>query len=394
MMFQHFLHDLQQIWKGNTVKLQITKKELRMIKNQLIQELKENEKQKEPSPLDQMMIHRILSQTETANRNNQTRTQAYYDIYIKHPELHWAFLAHMVSRNGGWNMTDLKGELLPRLLNAEQIEHLFLFLERANSLIFQDAYPQLVLYTESKRLKTNLFHLLKGFNVSVWMKPFWDHFWMQQNSALLSTALIINEQNYIENRVLQHPEFKKHVLDTLVFKTQSLLQLNQVVFPYEAAIGIHSNPFKLAGLILEDFSSLDERIEFGKQLYSILFGNADILNGAEKFADSVKHSGSRADYWPHLFAKIKATLPSSVYIIKIKDCSLIPGASPVFSPELTHVWKDRRVLPAESYDWCKDLSATRYLRNITTPSAYEMEKEHCFNWNKIELAVMAQTKYL
>ncbi len=36
-------------------------------------------------------------------------------------------------------MTDLKGELLPRLLNERQREAVFVFLETANSLIFGDA---------------------------------------------------------------------------------------------------------------------------------------------------------------------------------------------------------------------------------------------------------------
>ena len=52
--------------------------------------------------------------------NNITRTKAYFDIYQKYPEIHWAFLGHMVSRNGGWNMTDLKGDFLTRLLTKKK----------------------------------------------------------------------------------------------------------------------------------------------------------------------------------------------------------------------------------------------------------------------------------
>ena len=69
----------------------------------------------------------------------------------------------MVSRNGGWNMTDLKGGLLSRLLTKKEVESFFTFLERGNWLIFQDAYPQFLVYEESKKRGKNLFYLLSSF---------------------------------------------------------------------------------------------------------------------------------------------------------------------------------------------------------------------------------------
>ncbi|WP_212982334.1 DUF2515 family protein, partial [Bacillus paramobilis] len=56
---------------------------------------------------EQLIINKIKIQTEQLNKNNVTRTRAYYQFYIQYPEIHWALLGHMVSRNGGWNMTDL-----------------------------------------------------------------------------------------------------------------------------------------------------------------------------------------------------------------------------------------------------------------------------------------------
>jgi hypothetical protein len=128
------------------------------------------------SPLstdEKEIVHQIKERTQRENRNNVTRTNAYWSCYQTNPELHWALLAHMVSRNGGWCMTDLRGELLPHLINNELAQHLFDFLERANGLIFQDAYPQLLLYGESKRRKKSLFHLLPHMNISSWMVPVW-----------------------------------------------------------------------------------------------------------------------------------------------------------------------------------------------------------------------------
>ena len=124
-----------------------------------------------PTVVEQQILKRIVAQTQLDNRNNVTRTHAYWACYRDFPELHWALLAHMVSRNGGWCMTDLRGELLPHLLNNQATGHLFSFLERANALIFQDAYPQLLLYAESKRRKLSLFHLLPHLQISAWMLP-------------------------------------------------------------------------------------------------------------------------------------------------------------------------------------------------------------------------------
>nr|WP_191567065.1 DUF2515 family protein [Metabacillus idriensis] len=84
-------------------------------------------------------------QTALHNKNNITRTAAYLHFYKKHPEIHWAFLAHMVSRNGGYSMTDLINGMVKHFLSIEEITKTFHFLESANALIFHDAYPQLLL---------------------------------------------------------------------------------------------------------------------------------------------------------------------------------------------------------------------------------------------------------
>jgi hypothetical protein len=125
---------------------------------------------------------------------------AYLYFYNKYPEIYWSFLAHKVSRNAGWNMTDLKGDLLTRLLNEKEQKNIFGFLERANWLIFQDAYPQLLLYKESKNRGKNLFYLLPQFGVSTFMVMAWNQFWEDKDSRTLSMNLIINEQHYIEDR--------------------------------------------------------------------------------------------------------------------------------------------------------------------------------------------------
>ena len=158
---------------------------------------------------DEKRLNKIKQTTHLLNKNNVTRTKAYIDFYKRHPEIHWAFLGHMVSRNGGWNMTDLKGGFLSSLLSKKESNAFFNFLERGNWLIFQDAYPQFLVYEESKRSGKNLFYFLPHLHVSTFMETMWNHFWNEADSYLLTISLIINEQSYLESRVLKNPIVSK-----------------------------------------------------------------------------------------------------------------------------------------------------------------------------------------
>lgn len=336
--------------------------------------------------IERELLKRIERERDAHNRNNAARTAAYLNMYREHPELHWALLAHMVSRNGGWSMTDLKGELLPFLLNRTQREAVFAFLERANALIFRDAYPQLLLYRASLQHQAPLFHLLPLLGVSAFMRPVWELFWENQDSAALTIGLIVNEQHYIEQRVVQNPLFRHSVIETLFFQAQSLLQLNQVVFPY-----VHNERIRMAGLILENFSNVQERIEIGKKLYAILFGIPVVYEGAKRFAFSTRHSGSRSDYWPHLFSPIRKQppVPRGQLQERLNGCRLRPGAVQLFSPKLSASWKDRPVAPPEPGDWFQDLHAVRHFASVEAPFSFEMTQEYCLGLSKIELAVLA-----
>lgn len=348
---------------------------------------------------EQQICRKVEEETAEANRSNVTRTKAYRKIYFRHPELHWALLAHMVSRNGGWNMTDLKGELVARLLDGQQTEHTFRFLERCNALIFQDAYPQLLLYRESIRNGENLFHLLRQFHVSLFMQPFWNRFWKNRDPVPLTQALIVNEQNYIQGRVVRDTWFRKHVIDTAFFRAQALMQLNQVVFPYYPQEIRHrtngapsmlppASP-RLAGLVLENFSDLAERIEVGKKLYIILFGYPDVHKGVLTFARMSEHTGSRSDYWKHLFASDSLADTAGPYTERMEQCRLKKNAPKLYSPALSQAWGERPIDPIDRSDWCTDLSLLRFISTARPPRSFDITYEHCFGWNKIELAVLA-----
>lgn len=339
------------------------------------------------------ILHRIREQVESDNRNNMTRARAYLQIYLQHPELHWAFLAHMVTRNGGWNMTDLQGELLPHLLDLRTRQRFFGFLERCNALIFHDAYPQLLLYEESIKRHTDLFHLLPIFHISKFMHPFWKDFWVRKDPRLLTVALIVNEQNYIEKRVVQNAPFENHVLDTLPFKAQSLLHVTQVVFPYlPPRQKFASTAYRLAGLNLENFSNLEERIEFGKSLYGILFGIREVYEGALHFAKTLPHTASRADYWPEIFCRTKESNRENYAAERLAAGKLIQGSPKFYSPELQQAWKDRPVEPPDRFDWFQDDTPYAHFTKIKAPFFYDMTDNFSLLLNKLEMAVMALDK--
>ncbi len=337
------------------------------------------------SPKEKTLIQEIQSQTRKLNKNNITRTKAYLDFYCRHPEIHWAFLGHMVSRNGGWNMTDLKGGLLSRLLTQKERVSFFAFLERGNWLIFQDAYPQFLIYEESLRRGQNLFYLLPHLHVSMFMETLWNQFWEEQDSYLLTVALIINEQSYLESRVLKNPDFKKEVFSTLEFILQDILSMNHILLPY-----LTNGKLQLAGQTLHHFESLHERILLGKRLYAILFGDPFRLEMAKKWATNHPHSGSRKDYWPHIFNDINESVPGKALKPRIKSCKIAPGSSRIYSPRLEFAWKNRKHKQAEIVDWYKDWSVVHYLNHSGENVDGEIEHDYCKTIERLEYAAITK----
>lgn len=337
------------------------------------------------SKQDEELIHHIKKTTETLNANNITRTNAYLYFYQQHPEIHWSFLAHMVSRNTGWNMTDLKGTFLPRLLSKTEIESFFSFLERGNWVIFQDAYPQLLLYEESKKAKRNLSHLLPHLNVSIFMEVIWNHFWNHKDSFILTCALIVNEQNLLEKIVVADPHYQKNVFNQLEFTLQDLLAMNQILFPYHEKKAI-----KLIGKTVHHFENLHSRITFGKELYHLLFADLPRLRKIERWANSTLHNASRQNYWRHIFHHVNEELPGQKYTARLKSCRLVPNAPRLYSPALEFVWKDRAHSSPVPIEWYRDSSVLSYLVNHKSESSGDIEKDYCRTLEKLEFASLAK----
>ncbi|MGE6719860.1 DUF2515 family protein [Peribacillus frigoritolerans] len=337
---------------------------------------------------ERKLINDIKEMTNKLNVNNVTRTQAYFNFFLQHPEIHWALLGHMVSRNGGWNMTDLKGDLLTRLLSEKEQQNFFLFLEHGNWLIFQDVYPQFLLYKQSLKINRNLFYLLPYLGVSIFMETIWDYFWEYGDSYLLAIATVINEQSYLEKRVIQNHHFKKTVLNTIGFKLYDFLRFNHIIFPFYIK-GKIEKP-NLIGETLQHFDSLHERIMLGKRLYSLLFHQESVLQGVLLWANKHPHTGSRIDYWDHLFHHVNESLPGSIYWRRTKQCQLKKGALRIYSPPLQFAWKNVDHPESEKGDWFDDWRIIDYLMEEEKYTGGEIYDEYCKTIEKIELTIIAK----
>ncbi|MFC4557351.1 DUF2515 family protein [Virgibacillus kekensis] len=250
-------------------------------------------------------IKYISRQVSSHNLDNISRTRAYQNFFLEFPEIKWAFVASMVSRNAGWNMTDLFLSPFRKLLSHKERKQLFMTYERANWLIFSDAYPQLLIYKLSKELNKPMFHLLPAFHVSRFMVKEWFIFWEDQDEHRLMTALIINEQNVIHQPVIKQSYFKYQIFLRFPYLLQDRLFMNAVLIP--------AFQDKLYGIYIHGFTNLTRRITVGKQIASVLF-NPLVYEGVKQFAVETEHTGSRRDYERLLYRHFeKGPLLRTVY---------------------------------------------------------------------------------
>ncbi|MHC0038714.1 DUF2515 family protein [Pseudoneobacillus sp. C159] len=363
------------------------------VKKELKKKLKKKSSCHPPSlsKNDKKWIELIREQTRQLNQNNVTRTQAYLQFYLQYPEVHWALLGHMISRNVGWNMTDLKGDLLTKLLTERDQKAFFSFLERGSWLIFQDVYPQFLVYDLSVRRSSEMFHLLPLFYTSTFMETMWRYFWRSGDSSTLAIAMVINEQSYLEKNLIQNNHFKKTVTGSVSFKMYDFLRMNNILFPYYAGGKIEKT--SLVGATARHFTSLHERILFGKNLYSLLFQREEILEGVLKWAHKCPHTGSRKDYWPDLFNDVNESLPRSLYKRRVKNCMLREGAKRLYSPALKYAWPNTSHEDTKSRDWFGDWHVLDYIHKEVSFDG-EILNNYCKTLETIELAVMAKEALL
>lgn len=295
---------------------------------------------------DDEIVSHIVNTTKNKNYDNISRTKAYENFYQKHPEIKWALLASMVSRNAGWSMTDLQGNWLRKALSIEQRSLLFMTYERANWTIFHDAYPQLLLYEWSKKQKKPFFHLLKEFQVSRFMELEWLRFWHENKIDRLMTALIINEQNVIQHPIINNKKYKSHVFKTIPYKIQERFHFSTVVFPILNG--------RLFGFSVSNFNQLKNRINLGKRLAWLLF-YAGLYEQFVTFSRIVPHTGSRYDYEQYFPEKRKRETPLLRTTYPIVSHTLDEKRKDWFHGQNTEMWFKEKKIPNnyELTEWFK-----------------------------------------
>lgn len=293
----------------------------------------------------------------------------------------------MVSRNTGWNMTDLRGSFLPRIMSSQECDDFYALLERGNWIIFEDAYPQLLLYEKGKQHRKNYFHLLPAFHVSVFMQVLWPFFLDGNDSELITLALVVNEQNHLEQTVMKNGSFKKTVFDKIEFMLQDLLSMNQIIFP----LVIEGERIKLRGKTIHQFEELHQRIQIGRDLYALLF-HEKTLNRTIHWACQTPHTGSRMDFWSHLFNLVNEEVPGRKRMhSRFKNGSLKEGEARIYSPIWQNVWKDTPHSSPAQRDWFQDTDVLSYLEKPKINVEGDIGKEYCRTLEKLEYAVMAKS---
>jgi len=247
-----------------------------------------------------LLIDYIKQQTADHNENNIKRTKAYLSFYNRFPEIKWSLLASFVSRNAGWNMTDLQSETYQNILNEDKRHALYLTYESINWYIFQDAYPQLLIYQLSREKKTPLFFLLKHFHVSRFMENEWYQYYLNGNQKRLLYAQIINEQNVIEQPIIHHSPYRTKVFHSFPFLIQDKPPYNAVILPTENG--------KLYGVDVMHFLNVSRRIKTGKKIANILF-YPYLYPQFISFAKNVPITGSREEYEQYMSVKTARTKP-------------------------------------------------------------------------------------
>jgi hypothetical protein len=243
-------------------------------------------------------LRQWLDESGERNRDNVSRTQSYLELYAwtveRPPDFPWLLMAHLVSRNAGYWMTDLASRLARAPEQSEGLNNLFLLLERANFLIFHDAWRHV------------LEHLLGNEAGGEFMRRSYSRYRRDADERGLVHDLVTNEQNYIERRVVHHPRYALG-LDLIRFIEAS---------GKERPI---SFPFSTAEIRVGGFEHLDRRIATGHRIYAAVLADRSLRARIFEWALAHPHTGDRAvaggkpspalrDAWP--FEKVEALEPA------------------------------------------------------------------------------------
>ncbi len=251
-----------------------------------------------------------LAELDERNVDNVARTASYLELYAwtrtQGRELPWVFMAHLVSRNAGYLMTDLARTMgdprtAPALL--EPMRNLFVLLERANWLIFWDAWHH-VLHHLSGRTAELAGPRAPRFMIDAWHRWEADVATAGGPDAALERRIVVelvhNEQHLIEHRAVHHADLAagRRLLEMVEMSGRE----KPLHFP---DVGRGGWPEIRVG----GFAQLDRRIATGARIFDEVLVDRGHRDALFAWAQAHPHTGDRAVYGGRPGPTVRAAWP-------------------------------------------------------------------------------------
>jgi hypothetical protein len=237
-------------------------------------------------------LEAMLAELSVRNADNVARTESYLELYAftrdHPPDLPWVLMAHLVSRNAGYMMSDV-GVSRARpdgMFTTAALENLFLFLERANTLIFHDAWWHVLHHLLGRAGDLAPPRVSRFIAEQCW--PSYERRLRAEGvipgvEQSLVCDLVTNEQNFIERRVVHHPRFA--AAQAIVGFLESVGRDAPLVLPCTDA-----------KIKVGRFASLERRIETGMRVFDEVLADRGRRDAIYAWAREHPHTGSRAVY--------------------------------------------------------------------------------------------------
>ena len=260
------------------------------------------------SAMGDSTLERFAGELEERNRDNVSRTESYLELYAwtraHPPELPWVLMAHLVSRNAGYMMTEIATRLpeSPDPSLARMAENLFLLLERGNFLIFHDAWHHVTRFLRGGASSLAA-PRTPAFMVEAWRRyeqALTAHGATPEVERALVLDLVHNEQHFIEQRVVHHADYVPGA--GLLALVEAGGREKPLVFPCAAASG---EPEIRVG----EFASLPRRIEAGRRIFDEVVRDRARRDAMFAWAMAHPHTGSRAVYGGRLGPGVREAWP-------------------------------------------------------------------------------------
>ncbi len=243
------------------------------------------------------VFERFLEEIHARNVDNVARTDSYLELYAHTRgaghELPWLFMAHMVSRNAGYLMSDLARTLTdartPRTPSVVQvIETVMALLERANYLIFHDAWFHVLGHLLGRTAEAGR---TPAFMRAAWLR--YEHAAVRAIDRALERALVMdlvhNEQHFIERRVVHHPRFAAGLATIEMIEREG--REKPIHFPIGPAPNSPNSEIRVGG-----FADLTRRITTGARIFDEVLADRGRRDALYVWARSHPHTGSRMVY--------------------------------------------------------------------------------------------------